>query len=262
MENLSDKRAIVCGSSQGIGYASAQALASAGATCILVARNEARLRQAVETLVPPASGAHTFVVADFGDPNEVQAAVANHLAKTGPVQILINNTGGPKGGPIIDAAAAEFTAAFASHLIVNHLLAQTVVPGMRSSRYGRIINIISTSVKQPIKGLGVSNTIRAAVAGWAKTLATELAPVGITVNNVLPGATETARLESIITARANAAGESPRTIEDHFRAEIPMQRFGTAEEIAAAVAFLAGPSAGYITGVSLAVDGGRVGSLN
>jgi len=136
-----------------------------------------------------------------------------------------------------------------------------IVPGMKSEGFGRIINIISTSVKQPLHGLGVSNTIRAAVANWSKTLATELAPFHITVNNVLPGATETDRLNAIISNKANKQGKNLDAIRSEMLAEIPMKRFGTAEEIASAVAYLASPAAAYITGTQITVDGGRTGVL-
>jgi len=188
--------------------------------------------------------------------------VEHHIEENGPIHILVNNTGGPPPGPVTEASPDQFTSWFSRHLVCNHILAQATMPGMQAAGYGRIINIISTSVKQPIPGLGVSNTIRAAVAGWAKTLATEVAAQGITVNNVLPGATMTDRLRSIIQRKAEAAGTSEQEAEARMQAEIPAGRFGAPEEIAAAVGFLAGPTAGYITGVSLAVDGGRISSLS
>jgi 3-oxoacyl-[acyl-carrier protein] reductase len=228
---------------------------------VLLARNAERLRAAAAGLPTPAGQSHQTLVADFSDPPGVRRVVDAHLATAGPVQILVNNTGGPPGGPITQARPEEFTAAFASHLLVNHLLAQAVLPGMRTGRYGRIINVVSTSVRQPIKGLGVSNTTRGAVASWAKTLAGEVAADGVTVNNVLPGATRTARLDAIIAARAEKAGRPPREIEAEFLAEIPAGRFGEPAEIAAAVLFLASPAAAYVTGQSLAVDGGRIAGL-
>jgi 3-oxoacyl-[acyl-carrier protein] reductase len=147
------------------------------------------------------------------------------------------------------------------HLLCNHVLVQAVVPGMRAEGYGRIVNIVSTSVREPIPGLGVSNTVRAATAGWAKTLSKELGPYGITVNNILPGSTRTGRLESLLASRAKAAGTAEATIEQAMTAEIPLRRFAEPAEIAAAVAFLASPAASYITGVSLPVDGGRMASI-
>jgi len=204
---------------------------------------------------------HDFLRADFAEPDSVRAVVARHVERAGPVEILLNNTGGPPAGPIVEADPEAFLAGFSAHLICNQVLAQTLLPGMKAAAYGRIINIISTSVKQPIRGLGVSNTIRGAVASWAKTLAGELAPFGITVNNVLPGATATERLRSLIQSKARAAGISDDEIERQLKSEIPMGRFAGPEEIAAAAGFLATPAAGYITGISLPVDGGRTSCL-
>jgi 3-oxoacyl-[acyl-carrier protein] reductase len=194
------------------------------------------------------------------------AAAADELLTSGAlpdetIHILVNNTGGPPGGPVLSADPDAFRATFEQHLIVNQLLAQRFVPGMRAAGWGRIVNVISTSVKAPLLNLGVSNTVRAAVASWAKTLATELAPAGITVNNVLPGTTRTARLEAIIGSRAHNTSRSLDEIEAEMRREVPAGRFAEAQEIAAAVAFLASPAAGYITGINLPVDGGRLTCL-
>lgn len=259
--DLKNQRAIVGGSTQGIGLACALAFAQAGASVVLIARNERALSEVyhqLKGLNPTAE--HHYIVADYDQPfqlaEKVNAFVVEHSC-----QILINNTGGPPGGPIIDAKPEEFILAFQRHLICNQLLAQAVLPGMRAGGYGRIINIVSTSVRQPLKGLGVSNTIRAAVAGWAKTWANETASWGITVNNVLPGATRTQRLETIIAQKATKTQKSTQEIEAEMLAEIPAGRFGTAAEIAEAVLFLASPAAAYITGSSLAVDGGRISAL-
>ncbi|KAA3440868.1 SDR family oxidoreductase [Rufibacter hautae] len=259
--NLQDKHAVVCGSTQGIGKAVALELALMGATVTLVARNEERLQQTLQELSTQAGQEHQYVVADFSRPREVQERLAAHLEKIGQNHILVNNTGGPAGGPALDAALEEFENAFAAHLLSNHVLVQAVVPYMQEAQYGRIINIISTSVKQPIKGLGVSNTIRGAVANWAKTLSFELAPFGITVNNVLPGATVTARHHSLIENRMQKTGLSREEIEKEMKAGIPANRFAEPEEVAAAAAFLASPAAGYITGINVPVDGGRLGNL-
>ncbi|KAG4069248.1 hypothetical protein HA402_012101 [Bradysia odoriphaga] len=254
--SLKGKTALVCGSSQGIGLATAEELALLGATCILFARNEDRLKAVLPTLSTNSRQQHRYAVADFSDLAQVKAA-AEKIAAESTVHILINNTGGPAGSPILEASAAAFTAAFSQHLLCNQLLAQLFVPGMISAGFGRIINIISTSVKTPIKNLGVSNTTRWAVAAWSKTLATELAPHGITVNNVLPGSTSTARLEGLFNSSAAARNVSTEVIEAEWLKEIPMQRFGEAREIAALAAFLASPAAAYITGTSTAVDGGK-----
>jgi 3-oxoacyl-[acyl-carrier protein] reductase len=258
--DLTGKRAVVCGSTQGIGKASAIELALLGADITLVARNEDKLKQVVAELKKISSKNHVYVVADFENAEDVKIK-AHAIAAAYPVHILINNTGGPAPGPAIDASPEAFLKAFSSHLLCNQILAQAFVESMKAARYGRIINVISTSVKIPIKGLGVSNTIRGAVANWSKTLSHELAPFGITVNNVLPGASMTGRLESIISGRAKKAGKSVQEIEQEMVNEIPAGRISEPSEVAAAIAFLASPAAGYINGINVPVDGGRTGSL-
>ena len=204
---------------------------------------------------------HNYFGADFQFPEQVKSAIEKHLSLHPYVNILVNNTGGPKGGTALDATTAEYLQAFNSHLVCNQILVQAVVPAMKASGYGRIINIISISVKQPIAGLGVSNTIRGAVASWSKTLATELGQFGITVNNILPGYTKTSRLDSLIQTRSEATGKSIDEIEKDFMSDIPLKRIGTAEEFGAAVAFLCSPAASYINGINLPVDGGRLQTL-
>jgi 3-oxoacyl-[acyl-carrier protein] reductase len=258
---LSRRRALVCGSSQGIGRAVAIELAALGAEVVLLARDRERLEGVRKGLAANGGQAHRILVADFGRPEAVRSAVAGLLAESGPIHILINNTGGPPPGPAGEAEPKAYLAAFTQHLVCNQVLVQSLVPGMTAAGYGRIINIISTSVRQPIKGLGVSNTIRGAVASWAKTLAGELGPFGITVNNVLPGSTRTGRLMAVLESRAQARGMDLAEIESEERAAIPLGRFAEPEELAAAVAFLASPAAGYINGVSLPVDGGRTQCL-
>ncbi len=256
---LENKNALVSGSTAGIGKASAIELASLGATITLLARNEDKLKQVLE-LLPKAYGQkHNYIVADFNKPLDLQKVLSEKITKT--YHILLNNTGGPKGGLAIDAPIEEFETAFKQHLICNQVLAQAVVPGMKQTGYGRIINIISTSVKQPIEGLGVSNTIRGAVANWSKTLATELGQYGITVNNVLPGATATERLTAIlhnVAKKINGSYEEAATMMKNIT---PAKRFAQPEEIAYAAAFLASESASYINGINLPVDGGRTKSL-
>jgi len=258
--NLSGRTALIGGSTQGIGWASACELAAMGATCVLVARNEQRLEEAVLQLKAISDLPHSYLVADYNNPQQVQEVVGSYTAKH-TVHILVNNSGGPAGGPITEAGAEAFLIAFNQHLICNHIISKLVIPGMKAAGYGRIINIISTSVKIPLKELGVSNTIRAAVAGWAKTMANEVGKYGITVNNVLPGATATERLETIIKNKVARSGAAKEEVEDHMLAEIPAGRFGRPEEIAAMVAFLALPAAGYVNGTSIPVDGGRTGSI-
>lgn len=258
--NLIGKKALVAGSTQGIGLAIARHLASMGADCTLISRSKDSLERAVAELPRNNGQQHDYLVADFNNYHEVQNVVLAYV-KNNIISILVNNSGGPAAGPVFDASPEAFLQAFQQHLICNHLLAQAVVPGMKESGYGRIINIVSTSVKIPLKNLGVSNTIRGAVASWAKTLSNELAPFGITVNNVLPGATATARLENIVQNKVGTTGKSKEEIETGMLSEIPMKRFGQPEEIAAVAAFLASPAASYLTGVSIPVDGGRTGSL-
>lgn len=256
--NLKGKRAVVCGSTQGIGKASAMELALLGANITLIARQEEKLKAVIREL--PSTGQHDYIVADFSFPDELKTKIDEYALKN-VVHILVNNTGGPPAGPAMNARVEEFTTAFSAHLLCNHILVQALAEGMKKAQYGRVINIISTSVKMPIKGLGVSNTIRGAVANWSKTLSVELAPFGITVNNVLPGASMTGRLESIIKSKADKSGKSIDEATQEMISEIPAGRISEPHEIAAAVAFLATPAAGYINGVNIPVDGGRTGSL-
>ncbi len=258
--SLKGKCALVAGSTQGIGLASAQAMASLGASCVLIARSEAALKQAVGTLSTTEGQQHCYLIADFTQPAQVQAVVAAY-AQEHTIHILVNNSGGPAAGAIVSATPQAFMEAFQQHLICNHIIATQVIEGMKAAGYGRIINIISTSVRIPLKGLGVSNTIRGAVASWAKTMANELGAFGITVNNVLPGATATGRLSAIITNKATKTGMAQDEVEKEMLEEIPVRRFAQPEEIAAVVAFLASPSASYVNGTSIPVDGGRTGSI-
>lgn len=258
--SLEGRNAVICGSSQGIGLAIAEELALMGANCTLLSRNEASLELASISLDTSLRQVHSYAVADFENPGNVRVAIAEIVA-TQNVHLLINNTGGPQAGPISEAKEEEFIKAFNQHLICNHILVKAVLPGMKKDGYGRIINIISTSVKVPLQNLGVSNTIRAAVASWAKTLANELGQFDITVNNVLPGFTQTSRLDSLIEQISNKRGVGISMIGDEMAASVPVKRFGTASEIAAVAAFLASPAASYVNGVSIPVDGGRTGSI-
>jgi len=252
---------MVCGSTQGIGKASAMLLAKQGASITLVARNEDVLKQTLKELPANSGQKHDYIVADFNKPEELKKSVEAYLVNGNDFHILLNNSGGPPGGEIIDAKVEDFTQTFQRHVICNHILTQLLVPGMKKNKYGRIINIISTSVKEPIKGLGVSNTIRAAVANWSKTMSIELGPFGITVNNVLPGSTETVRIDEIINNNSKKSGKTPEQVKADMISKVPTRRFATAEEIAYAVAFLASPEAAYINGINLPVDGGRTGCL-
>ena len=259
--DLKGKTAIVCGSTQGLGFASAVELALLGANVVLMARNEKKLKEVVAKLDTRSGQLHGYLVADFSDLESVKLAVTGFVAKGNTAVILVNNTGGPPAGELINAGLEEFVKGFSNHLLCNQVLAQALVPGMKASGFGRIINIISTSVKQPIPGLGVSNTIRAAVANWAKTLAGELGPFGITVNNVLPGFTKTVRADYVISSKAKAGNITEAEVMKQLVAEIPAGRIGKPEEFGAAVAFLCSPAAAYINGINLPVDGGRLGCL-
>jgi 3-oxoacyl-[acyl-carrier protein] reductase len=258
--DLRNKTALVCGSSQGIGKASAIELSKMGANIILLARNEDKLKGVLTELASDKGQQHEYRIADFSDVESVRET-ARSITESGPIHILVNNTGGPAGGPITEAKAEEFINTFNQHLINNQSLVQAVIPSMKKAGFGRIINIISTSVKAPLNGLGVSNTIRGAVASWSKTMANELGSFGITVNNVLPGATMTARLDSIAANKASKTGSTKEEVLKQMASAAPAQRVGEPEEIANAVAFLASPAAAYINGINLPVDGGRTPCL-
>jgi 3-oxoacyl-[acyl-carrier protein] reductase len=258
--NFQGKRAVVCGSTQGIGKASAIELALLGASVTLVARDETRLKATIQELTVSDKQKHNYLVADFTFPEQLKKVVDDFISHH-TVHILVNNTGGPPAGKAIDASIEDYYTAFRTHLLCNQILTQAVVPGMKNEKFGRIINIISTSVKTPIKGLGVSNTIRGAVANWSKTLSVELAPFGITVNNVLPGATMTRRLETVLSEKAAQTGKSVEVLKQEMISEIPAGRISEPHEVAVAVVFLASPAAGYINGINVPVDGGRTKSL-
>ncbi len=255
--NLKGKYALICGSTQGIGKAAAIELALLGANVILLARNEEKLKKTLTELDQSMGQTHAYISADFSDATALKKTIETYIKQQTTIHILINNTGGPPAGPALAAPVDEFLQAFNNHLVCNHILVQTLVPGMKAAQYGRIVNVISTSVKQPIPGLGVSNTIRAAVGNWSKTLATELAPFGITVNNVLPGAANTVRLQNIFENKAQKTGKSVEAIQQEMIAEIPAGRIAEPNEVANAIAFLASPAAAYITGINVPVDGGR-----
>jgi 3-oxoacyl-[acyl-carrier protein] reductase len=259
--DLTGKNAIVCGATKGIGNATAILLAQLGANVTMISRNESILSRIIRDLDTAKGHVHDYIAADFSKPEDLREKIQQKVQQPKVYHILVNNTGGPPAGLAIEAELHEYTAAFTNHLLCNQVLAQAVVDGMRASGYGRIINVISTSVKAPLKGLGVSNTIRAAVGNWAKTLSFELAPHGITVNNVLPGATATDRLKQIIESKASKQNHSIEEVSTEMTDEIPMGRFATPQEIAYAIAFLSSEYASYITGINVPVDGGRTPNL-
>ncbi|MGB3591836.1 MAG: SDR family oxidoreductase [Nonlabens sp.] len=258
--SLKDKTALVCGSSTGIGRETAQQFAQAGARVILLARNPNKLQAVLSTLDTATRNDHTYLVADFSDYMEVERVVSA-FAKANPIHIIVNNTGGPAPGHLIEAGVDALEAAFTQHVKCNQVLIQSCVEGMKKAGYGRVINVISTSVKAPIDFLGVSNVIRGAVASWAKTLSNELGPHAITVNNVLPGFTATDRLDKIISGKSQRSGQEEAAVAKEMKNYVPLRRFAQPEEVANAITFLASDKAGYINGINLPVDGGRTKSL-
>ena len=258
--DLSGRHALVCGGSEGIGRAAAIELARLGASVTLLARREGALRDAVAALPRANSQRHDLLAVDMADAAALSAAVSA-LAAAHPVHVLVNNTGGPPGGPAHAAGIEAYLDAFHKHLVANQTLLQAVLPGMRAAGWGRIVNVISTSVYEPIPNLGVSNTIRGAVAGWAKTLSRELGGDGITVNNVLPGYTRTQRLDQILADRSAASGKSQDEVAAGMLATVPAGRFAEPAETGGVIAFLCTNAAAYVNGQSIAVDGGRMQSI-
>ncbi len=254
---MTGKHALVCGASKGIGQACALELARAGARVTVLARNLSNLELTLSALEKLGQG-HRSVLCDVSNLDQVRSAISTIGLD---VDVLICNSGGPSPGPLLQADSAALLEAFHQHLLSNLLFVQAFVPHMQTQKFGRVINIISTSVKIPLPGLGVSNTIRGAVASWAKTLANELGPSGITVNNILPGFTKTQRLEQIIDNQVQKSGLNRSEVEKNFVKDVPAGRFAEAQELAYACAFLASPYASYINGINLPVDGGRTGCL-
>ena len=258
---LDGRTALVCGSSQGIGKAIAEQFAEMGANVILIARDINSLNEVATALHRSGAQRHWAYSADLQRPNEASEIIKEHISEFGHIHILVNNSGGPPAGLAIDAAPGDFTAAFERHLHSSQLFTQAVFPGMKADSFGRIINIISISVRQPIENLGVSNTLRGAMASWAKTLSRELGRFGITVNNILPGHTATKRLQSLIATNAQKSDISYDELQNRMLAEIPAGRFGFPEEPAYLAGFLASDYASFINGVSIPVDGGFVRAI-
>lgn len=247
---LEGKHAIVCGASKGIGAATAKMLAKAGAKVTAVSRNPHALLEELE------GDGHTVISLDLED----REAIDNFISTIEECHILINNAAGPPGGPLLDNKVEDFEAPFRRHLHASHTLVRGLVPKMEAAGMGRIVNIISTSVREPIPNIGLSNTLRGAMASWAKSLSREL-PTCITINNVLPGFTDTDRLGSLASSINAKTGKSIEEIHAGWMSQVPIERLIDPLETGAAIAYLCMPIAGGIRGVSLAVDGGRMRSI-
>lgn len=258
--SLHARHALVCGASAGIGRATAVTLAELGAGVTILARSAAKLEALRPQLLEAGAAKVHVLVADLDDAATLTERVRPWLETHGPAHILVHNTGGPPAGRLLEAQPRALLAAFTRHVLSAHRLVQLLIPGMQEEGYGRIVNVLSTSVREPIDLLGVSNTIRAAMAGWAKSLSRELPP-GITINNVLPGYTSTDRLAELARSTSRRRGLAVEDIEAEWRQMTPEGRLGKPEEIAAAIAFLVSPAASFVRGVSLAVDGGRLRSI-
>jgi 3-oxoacyl-[acyl-carrier protein] reductase len=257
--SLAGRYALVCGASSGIGRASALALAAAGAELTVLARRADRLETLLPELLAAGAPRAAGLVQDLDDRDALGVAL-DQLVAEHPVHVVVHNTGGPPGGPLIEVGEAELLHYFARHVASAQLLVKKTLPGMVEAGYGRFIQIVSTSVREPIPGLGLSNTIRAAMGGWAKSLSQELPP-GITINSVLPGFTNTERLDSLASSRASTSGQTAESIREAWVQQVPEARIAEPDEPAALVAFLASPAAGYIRGTAIAVDGGRMRSI-
>ncbi len=258
--DLSGKKALICGGSRGLGLASAIELAHLGAEITLLARTEKLLQENVAILKSISNLNHDYLIGDLSDLENLEPVIVKYL-EDASWQILLNNTGGPPGGNLIDANPTDLVIAFKRHIVASQQLMQWILPGMKAEDYGRIINIVSTSVRQPIKSLAVSNTIRGAMASWSKTLSNELAETGITVNCILPGTTSTERIEEILHSRMKIYGYTYEEARNLMMQEIPMGRFAEPKEIGQVVAFVASPAASYMTGTVIPVDGGKIKSI-
>jgi len=258
--NLKNKTAWVFGGSKGIGQAIAIELSKAGANILLIARKKTSLHKTQEMLCTKQQQQHDVLSIDMGNVDSLIETMKKYR-NVNSVDILINNSGGPSGGLAHTAEIDEFLGAFKQHLLSAQAATQIVLPVMKKKQFGRIINIISTSVKQPIAGLGVSNTIRGAVANWSKTLASEVGQFGITVNNILPGATKTDRLTELVVKKASKNHWTEEEVVKKMKSVIPVGRFAEPKELGYLATFLCSNYASYINGINIPVDGGRTKSL-
>lgn len=257
---LAGRHAIVCGASAGIGRSTALALASAGAELTLISRSADKLATLSNECIEAGAPAAHVIPIDLEDARSIDGLIPRHIGEFGPIHILVNNAAGPPSGSLLDATEDDFLKPLRRHLFASQRMVRHCLPSMEASGYGRIVNIISTSVREPIANLGVSNTIRGAMAGWSKTLATELPP-SVSINNILPGFTNTGRLESLANQISEARGTTPDDVRATWLAGVPAERLIDPSETAAAIAFLCTEAGGAIRGVSLAVDGGRMRSI-
>jgi len=253
---LKGKTALVCGASKGIGRATALMLARAGAQVIICARSS----QELDILSKEMHGDnHITLSLDLENISLLETEI-NKLIKQQPIHILVNNSGGPPGGPLLSNTVDDFDGPFKRHLYAAHTITRILTPIMEKEGYGRIVNIISTSVREPIDNIGLSNTLRGAMGSWSKSLSRELKPC-ITINNILPGFTDTDRLGSLAESISTRTGDSIEDVQDKWMNSVPIQRLIDPFETGAAVTWLCLPSSGAIRGISLAVDGGRMRSI-
>jgi 3-oxoacyl-[acyl-carrier protein] reductase len=252
-------RALICGASKGIGRSIAKSMAKVGADVIICSRSKEVLDELCDELMSIGANSAKSLALDLENIEEVKKSISEILNE-GPIHILINNASGPPGGPLLNVELSEFEPAFKRHLHAAHTITRMLVPGMEDSGMGRIVNIISTSVREPIENIGLSNTLRGAMASWSKSLSREL-PACITINNILPGFTDTSRLNSLAKSISDRTGKNIPEIQQNWMNQVPIGRLIDPQETALAATFLCLPSSGGIRGISLAVDGGRMRSI-
>ena len=258
---ISEKRALILGSSQGLGFGIARYLAQEGAKVMLLGRNEERLKKSAEALQAEGTKLQNYVVADLSDSDSAARIHEATMDALGGIDILVNNSGGPQPGSVANIDAADWLTQFETMILRIMEITSLCLPGMRAEGWGRVINIVSSGVIQPIPNLGMSNTLRASLLGWAKTLSNEVAGEGITVNSVVPGRIHTSRVDELDAKAAEHQGKTPEEIAAASRATIPTGRYGRVEEFAAVVTFLASEPASYVNGSMIRVDGGFIRSL-